>query len=227
MKLNADLARRAAVDSSAIDWAPSPLDGVERRMLERDGDEVARATTIVRFAPDSYFSEHEHSGGEEFIVLAGTFSDQYGDFPAGTYLRNPVGSRHRPHSRDGCTIFVKLHWMHGDDQTFVRTDLGDTALWRPSGVDGVEMMALHAFGEETVTHYRLAPGAAIPERTLPGGEELFVLDGSCNDINGGYGAGYWLRQPGGAVPTLVSEQGCRLYVKRGHLANPPALPLPV
>ncbi len=84
------------------------MPGVERRMLERDGDEVARATSLVRFAPNSAFSAHRHGGGEEFLVLEGVFSDESGDFPAGTYARNPVGSRHVPSSELGCVIFVKL-----------------------------------------------------------------------------------------------------------------------
>ena len=132
MKINADIAKRAAVDSASLDWIPSPLAGVERRMLERDGDEVARVTSLVRYAPASYFSPHTHTGGEEFIVLEGAFSDNHGDYPAGTYVRNPVGSRHIPRSNDGCVIFVKLWWMHPDDQTFVRIDMNDESLWRPS-----------------------------------------------------------------------------------------------
>ena len=126
MKINADLSRPALVDSSTLPWIPSPLAGVERRMLERDGEEVARVTSIVRYAPESSFAPHIHSGGEEFIVLEGTFSDEAGDFPTGTYVRNPVGSRHAPHSADGTVIFVKLWWMHAGDQEFVRIDIPET-----------------------------------------------------------------------------------------------------
>ena len=101
MLLNADLTRAAAVDSEALDWVASPMAGVERRMLERDGDEVARATSLVRYAPGSSFAPHTHGAGEEFLVLDGVFSDETGDFPAGAYVRNPPGSRHTPSSGPG------------------------------------------------------------------------------------------------------------------------------
>lgn len=100
MKLHADLSQRVVVESESLDWVDSPMVGVQRRMLERDGEEVARATSIVRYAPDSHFSAHTHGGGEEFLVLEGIFSDEYGDYPAGTYIRNPVGSTHTPFSKE-------------------------------------------------------------------------------------------------------------------------------
>ena len=224
MKINADISKRAVVESASLTWLASPLPGVERRMLERDGGEVARVTSLVRYAPASRFSPHTHSGGEEFLVLEGTFSDDYGDCPAGTYVRNPVGSSHVPRSDDGCLILVKLWWMHPDDQASVRIDTSDEALWRPSDVAGVEVMDLHRFGEEIDVLYRVAGGAALPARDLPGGEELFVLNGSCRDENGSYAERTWLRAPIGAAPALHSDDGCRLYVKRGHLLNPPPGP---
>jgi len=100
MLINADFSARAVVDTASMPWVPSPLAGVERKMLDRDGGEVARATSVVRYAAGSAFEPHEHGGGEEFFVLEGVFSDEHGDYPAGTYVRNPPGSRHRPFSRD-------------------------------------------------------------------------------------------------------------------------------
>jgi anti-sigma factor ChrR (cupin superfamily) len=224
MKINADLSKRARVDSDRLAWVASPLPGVERRMLERDGEEVARVTSLVRYAPGSRFSAHTHTGGEEFLVLDGTFSDDYGDFPAGTYVRNPVGSKHAPHSDGGTVILVKLWWMDRTDQTFVRTDTTREDLWQPSDVAGVQIMALHEFQDESVALVRLAPGAAVPARDVPGGEELFVLEGTCHDDHGRYQRGTWLRTPIGRAPVLSSDGGCRIYVKRGHLLNPPPGP---
>src|SRR6059058_5957976 len=107
MRINADFTKRASVHAGAADWVQSPMAGVERRMLDRIGDEVARATSIVRYAPGSHFSPHTHDGGEEFLVLEGVFSDEHGDFPAGSYIRNPPQSRHTPGSERGCVLFVK------------------------------------------------------------------------------------------------------------------------
>jgi anti-sigma factor ChrR (cupin superfamily) len=108
MEINADFSRRVAVRAARLPWVPSPMAGVERRMLDRIGDEVARATSIVRYAPGSQFSPHTHGGGEEFLVLEGVFQDEHGEFPAGSYVRNPPTSRHTPSSATGCILFVKL-----------------------------------------------------------------------------------------------------------------------
>ena len=119
MELNADFTKRAVMHGAAMPWQASPIPGVERKMLDRIGDEVARATTIVRYAPNSQFSPHTHGGGEEFLVLAGVFQDEHGEYPEGTYVRNPPTSRHRPGSVSGCIILVKLCQFDPDDRTQV------------------------------------------------------------------------------------------------------------
>ena len=96
MELNSDFEARVLVHSADLDWVDSPIQGVQRRMLDRIGNEVARATTIVKYDPGSQFSPHVHTGGEEFLVLDGVFQDEHGDFPAGTYIRNPPESGHTP-----------------------------------------------------------------------------------------------------------------------------------
>ena len=224
MRINADLSKRAVADSGALPWVASPLPGVERRMLEREGEEVARVTSIVRYAPASHFSAHTHAGGEEYLVLEGTFSDDEGNFPVGAYVRNPIGSRHAPHSERGCVILVKLWWMHPDDQASLHIDTTREELWRPTEQPGVQTMPLHRFKAESTALFRLAAGAALPARELPGGEEFFVLEGACRDSSGGYGKGGWVRTPVGPAPALDSGAGCRLYVKRGHLLDPPPAP---
>src|SRR6476659_2587269 len=124
MNLNADFTKRATVHAATLDWKASPMPGVERRMLDRIGDEVARATTIVRYAPGSQFSPHTHGGGEEFLVLEGVFQDEHGDYPVGSYVRNPPQSRHTPRSDPGCVLFVKLPQFDPNDRQHVRLDTG-------------------------------------------------------------------------------------------------------
>jgi anti-sigma factor ChrR (cupin superfamily) len=111
LTLNADLTQRCVVHSPSLEWVNSPASGVSRRMLERDGGEVARATTIVRYAPGSAFASHTHGGGEEILVLEGTLQDEHGVYGPGTYIQNPVGSSHAPASPEGCTLFVKLRHL--------------------------------------------------------------------------------------------------------------------
>jgi anti-sigma factor ChrR (cupin superfamily) len=198
---------------------PYPMAGVQRRMLERDGEEVARATSIVRYAPGSYFSAHTHGGGEEFLVLEGVFSDEHGDFSPGTYVRNPVGSSHTPHSKDGATILVKLWQMDPKDQTQVTLDTHQ-AHWSPGLVDGLTVLPLHAYGTEQVALVKWAPGTQFQTHRHWGGEEIFVIEGTFADEHGVYPKGTWLRSPHGSVHTPFSEAGCLIYVKTGHLSTP-------
>jgi anti-sigma factor ChrR (cupin superfamily) len=217
MQINADLSQRAVLQTEEMDWVASPMPGVRRRMLERDGEDGdRRATSIVRYAPNSRFSPHSHGGGEEFLVLAGTFSDDGADYPAGTYVRNPPGSRHTPRSRDGATIFVKLQQFAPDDRARVVIDT-KTQLWIAGPAAGVQVMPLHSHGPEQVTLQHWNAGTRRERREERGGEEIFVLDGVLEDEQGRYPKGTWLRNPPGALPERWSRNGCDLYVKTGHI----------
>lgn len=218
MQLNADFTQRALIRPADSPWVASPMPGVERRMLDRIGDEVARATSIVRYAAGSHFSEHHHPGGEEFLVLDGVFSDERGDYPAGTYVRNPIGSHHAPFSREGCTIFVKLmQFDPADDQPVVINS--SQAQWRPGLVPGLQVLPLHQHGTEHVALVRWAPGTYFNAHRHWGGEEILVLEGTFQDEFGDYPAGTWLRSPHLSQHTPFSEAGCLIWVKTGHLPD--------
>ncbi|MBE7382456.1 MAG: cupin domain-containing protein [Leptolyngbya sp. SIO1E4] len=219
MKLHADLKERVVVLTDDLPWQASPMAGVQRRLLERDGEEVARATSLVRYAPGSYFSAHTHGGGEEFLVLEGTFSDEQGDYGPGTYVRNPVGSSHSPYSQDGCTILVKLWQMQQQDQQRVAIATSQ-ADWFPGLVPGLQVMPLHAYGTEQVALVKWSPGTTFQRHQHWGGEEIFVLDGVFEDEQGAYPKGAWLRNPPHSVHTPFSREGCLIYVKTGHLDTP-------
>ena len=159
MLINADFSRRAIVTPDQHQWVASPTAGVERVMLDRVGEEKARATSIVRYAPDSHFPRHLHPGGEEIFVLTGTFSDEHGHYPAGWYVRNPPGSSHQPFSVEGATIFVKLWQMHPSDSHTVRIDTSDPACWQRQ--DGREVCPLFSDDTEQVCLQLLAPGETV------------------------------------------------------------------
>ena len=216
MQLNADLSRSAVVDSTALAWVPSPIAGVERRMLERDGGEVARATSLVRYAPASSFAAHTHGAGEEFLVLEGVFSDQSGDFPAGFYVRNPPGSRHTPSSAPGAVILVKLRQMPPEETAPVRLDTRDPALWHDLGQGRQEAVLFDAAWERVVM-LRLAPGHEGSAETWPRGAEFFVVEGDLAIDGVAYRAGAWLRLPPGSSLAPASRGGALLYRKTGHL----------
>ncbi|HWA47406.1 MAG TPA: cupin domain-containing protein [Dongiaceae bacterium] len=226
MELNADFSQPVTLHTAAMAWRPSPMAGVDRRMLDRIGEEVARATSIVRYAPHSHFSPHTHGGGEEFLVLEGVFQDEHGDYPAGSYVRNPPTSRHTPGSEPGCVIFVKLWQFDPDDRTQVRIDTGKAAFTPAADRAGVEILPLFHDAREEVRLERWAPEAEIALGAA-GGLELLVLEGGFRHGSEELAARSWLRLPDGAIlRAQAGAQGCRLWLKTGHLVHARAAPGP-
>ncbi|HUZ75471.1 MAG TPA: peroxidase-related enzyme [Stellaceae bacterium] len=217
MRLNADLSQRCVIDTRTAPWVPSPQPGVERKMLDRDGDEVARATSLVRYAPGSRFPTHTHGAGEEFFVLEGVFADERGLYPAGTYVRNPPGSSHAPSTGQGCCIFVKLRQFDPQDLTRVVIDTGTAGGWENTADPGIVRLPLHRFGSEWVRLERWSPGSTRPPRRRRGGDEVFVLSGDWSDSSGSHGEGAWIRDPDAGAAAASTRAGCLLLVKSGHL----------
>ena len=208
MRVNADFTKRAAVHFDQTDWLASPSAGVERKMLDRIGAEVARATTIVRFAPGSAFSAHTHDGGEEYLVLDGVFQDETGDFPVGSYVRNPPTSSHTPSARQGATILVKLHQFDPDDRAVVCRS-----------IEGVEQVPLFQDANETVEVRTWKPGERV-ELNASGGLELFVIEGDFIESGEVFDKWDWLRLPPGTHSSvLAGDSGARVWIKSGHLTG--------
>ncbi|MFA6231473.1 MAG: cupin domain-containing protein [Rhodanobacter sp.] len=224
MKLNAALDQRAVVQSLDLPWVDSPAAGIQRKMLERDGAEVARATSIVRYAPGSHFATHLHQLGEEILVLDGTLGDEYGSYGPGTYLKNPPGSSHAPYSETGCTLLVKLRHLEPADSERVVVDTAH-ASWFPGLVPGLSVLPLSEFGTRHTALVRWAPGTQFQPHRHYGGEEIYVLEGVFEDDFGSYPAGTWMRSPHLSAHKPFSEQGCVIFVKTGHL--PPTEPVQV
>jgi anti-sigma factor ChrR (cupin superfamily) len=224
MKINADQTQRAVVQSAALPWVDSPTPGVQRKLLERDGEEVARATSIVRYAPGSRFAAHVHELGEEILVLDGVFSDETGSYGAGTYLKSPPGSVHAPYSAKGCTLFVKLRHLDEDDQERIVIDTR-LAAWFQGMVPGLTVLPLAEFGTRHTALVRWAPRTFFDAHRHYGGEEIYVIDGVFEDEFGRYPAGTWLRSPHLSAHRPFSSEGCTILVKTGHLPVPvPATP---
>jgi len=153
-------------------------------------------------------------------VLEGVFSDERGDYPSGTYVRNPPGSRHAPRSHPGCVIFVKLRQFHPGDDSRVAVETGASGNWVQGEAPGVERLDLHRLAREWVRLERWAPGSRIPRAACAGGREVLVLSGSFVDESGRYAPRFWLRIPDGNAHAPATEEGCLIYVKTGHLSGP-------
>lgn len=219
MQINANFGIAASEHTGALEWRPSPMPGVDRRMLDRVGGEVARATSIVRYAAGSHFSAHTHGGGEEFIVLDGTFQDEHCDYPAGTYVRNPVGTRHTPRSDNGCTIFVKLWQFDPDDHAQFAIDLTGIELGPVSGETGIARATLHERSDELVLFEQWQPGA-VRSFDPQDGVELLVLEGSVKWRNDDFAKHDWIRLPSDWRDSIAAgPEGAKVWIKSRHLAG--------
>ncbi len=217
MELHSEFEKQAIVHAAKRPWVPSPAAGVNRRMLDRIGDEVARATTIVRFDAGSVFDPHTHGGGEEFLVLEGVFQDEHGDYPAGTYIRNPPTSRHTPRSDDGCTILVKLWQFDPEDRTFVVQDGRHIEAFPDPVREGVEVRPLFKDQCETVRLENWQSGHPV-SIGHPDGAEYFVVRGSFDYEGETFNTHSWLRLPPGKESlALPGTKGAEIWLKTGHL----------
>ena len=214
-KLNMDLSKKVVMETEKMDWIDSPESGVKRRPLEREFEESGRTTSIVEYKPGASFQTHMHPLGEEIFVLEGTFSDENGDYPAGTYLRNPPGSSHAPFSKDGCKIFVKLNAMSPEDNSEIRIHTR-TNQWL-DGHGNLKVMPLHTFGTENVALVKWPAGEKFIPHTHYGGEEILVLSGEFIDEYASYPIGTWIRSPHLSTHSPLVKEETVILVKTGHL----------
>jgi anti-sigma factor ChrR (cupin superfamily) len=215
--LNMDFEKRAVIETSRQEWVASPMPGVWRKPLAREDLERGHATSIVRYEPGARFSAHDHPLGEEILVLEGVFSDETGDYPAGTYFRNPEGFRHAPFSVEGCVLLVKLHQFQADDTEHVVIDTHATPFQPGSG--NLQVLPLHNHGSEQVALVRWPTGEHFQAHTHFSGEEIYVISGEFKDEHGSYPKGSWIRSPHLSKHHPFVEQDTLIWVKVGQLPH--------
>jgi len=217
MLINADFNQRVVVHDADMLWRSSPITGIRRKMYDRIGYEVARATTLVEYASGSKFPAHTHTGGEEFIVLEGVFQDEHGDFPAGSYVRNPPQSTHTPSSQTGCLIFVKLWQFDIHNRTHLRLDMNSLDPVHSPDRSGVSITPLYSDAQENVHLEIWQPGAQVTINAS-GGAELLVLDGGFELEGKDFHYLSWLRTPvESSINLIAGASGARVWIKTGHL----------
>jgi anti-sigma factor ChrR (cupin superfamily) len=213
--LNMDFKEKVVIETAEQEWIASPMPGVWRKPLAREDRERGHATSIVRYEAGAKFSAHGHPLGEEILVLEGVFSDATGDYPAGTYFRNPEGFRHAPFSNEGCILLVKLHQFQADDDQHIVIDTY-SALFQP-GSGNLQVLSLHQHGAEQVALVRWPTGEHFQQHSHFGGEEIYVISGELKDEHGGYPAGTWIRSPHLSKHFPYVEEETLIWVKVGHL----------
>lgn len=218
--INGDYDIRVSVDTKSMTWANSPSPTVLRKRLHLVGPpEAGQVTSVVKYLENSNFPSHDHPFGEEILVLDGVFSDEHGDWPAGTYLLNPEGFRHAPFSKKGCELFVKLRQFPGNDRKHIELNTNQL-VWQSTDQVGTQEKSLYQqapYPDETRL-LRLQPNTQL-NRVFPGGAEILVLDGSFHDSYGDYTQGTWIRLPVNSLLQAQTVSGCTLYCKSNHLRD--------
>jgi len=214
-KLNMDFTQVACLRPEDQEWITSPADGVSRVHLERIAEESGHTTSFVRFEAGSYFPQHSHPQGEEILVLEGVFSDEYGDYESGTYIRNPPGSFHRPFTKQGCKLFVKLEQFQDGDAERVVIRPGDQQ-WR-QGIGNLSVLSLHTYKTESTALVAWPRKEVFQLHTHFGGEEIVVIKGKFIDEHGEYPAGTWMRSPHMSQHHPRVDEETLIYVKVGYL----------
>ncbi len=214
-RLNLDFDQVACVRPDQQEWVTSPSDGVSRIPLERAAPESGHTTSFVEFQAGASFPAHQHPNGEEIYVLEGVFSDEFGDYPAGTYIRNPPGSRHQPFTKQGCKLFVKLEqFQSGDMQKVILRP--EDMVWNP-GIGNLKVTSLHTYTTESTALVWWPENEVFQPHTHYGGEEIVVLKGRFIDEHGVYPAGSWVRSPHMSKHFPRVEEETLILVKVGHL----------
>ncbi len=225
INLNMDFSKKLIIDIDAMTWAQSPREGVLRKRLEVEEAESNRATSIVKYAAGSSFHSHTHTGGEEFLVLEGTFSDETGDYKAGTYVRNPPGSSHTPFSKEGCVIFVKLHQMAPTDKADVAIEVSQLPVLAGNSAGHSVSVLYQSDNKTNDEHYekvqieQLNAGAYLDVPASVNGYELLLLEGDLNTNNHAISSLSWVRLPDGLAARFYSKNGCKFWSKQGHLPS--------
>lgn len=215
--LNMDFHKPVTIQTLQQQWVASPMPGVWRKPLAREDMEKGHATSIVRYDPGASFSPHGHPKGEEILVLEGTFSDESGDYQAGTYFRNPEGFSHAPFSKEGCVILVKLYQFQSEDRTHSCIDT-DSAQWINIG-SGLFRLPLHHFQNEQVEMIRSSEDAVLNLADARLGVELYIIAGCLADEEGVYSEGCWIRKPARGDQTFKIMAGSKVWIKSNHLFN--------
>lgn len=210
--LNMNFAQTVFIETDKVDWVASPMSGVHRKPLAREEAERGHATSLVRYDAGSVFRPHPHPLGEEILVLKGVFSDEKGDFKAGSYFRNPPGSSHAPHSIDGCLLLVKLHQFQTSDlnQVYISTP----KIWSSKAS---EIFPLYQFGNERVWLVRIQNSEnLLGELDLSDSVELFMISGQANYDGLLISSEGWLREPNFLLSHWRAESDCFIWIKSGH-----------
>lgn len=102
-QFSADDKQQIVINTLTAPWEKG-LGQLEIMPLHEHGTEHV---ALVKWPAGEVFPLHSHLGGEEFLVLSGLLEDEHGQYPEGTWVREPVNSEHQPFAREDTIVWMK------------------------------------------------------------------------------------------------------------------------
>lgn len=214
-KINENLLTRTAVLYNSLTWYPTIYTGISFGCFESDQEvQEHPVTMLTKFEPGGFFELHGHPGGEEILVLEGTFKDERGVHPPGTYMLNPEGFIHLPYSEEGCLTFVKLRQHGGKTRQQIRVNIFDLP-GQPGVIPEIQVKPIYEQIDypEKVWIEQWQPGTSLSQVVETEVKEIFVIQGTWSDELGDYPPYSWVRYSPNCPYQPASKDGCLLYVK--------------
>ena len=204
--MNSDYEQKALIDTNTIQWQETQVKNVFKKILAiKDKEE----TSFIKLNEGSVLNQEQKINSVEIFVLEGTYINEYGEYPQGTYLRLPEENEALVKSDKACVIFRKTNFFTDKQKIIIDTN---TTLWL-QGQGNLEVMPLY---EQTALVKWPKGERFIPHKHW-GGEEIIVLKGVFMDEYGEYPKGSWIRSPHLSEHFPYVNEETIIFVKIGHM----------
>jgi anti-sigma factor ChrR (cupin superfamily) len=100
---DAEETESVCIETDKVAW----LEGEGKFQIKPLHDFDHESVALIKCPANTKFSPHQHFGGEEVYVLSGVMMDEYGSYPAGTWIRSPHNSEHCPYVEVETVIWIK------------------------------------------------------------------------------------------------------------------------
>lgn len=204
--MNSDYEKRALIDTNTIPWQETKTKNVFKKVLSIKGKEE---TSFIKLNEGSYLTQIKKINSVEIFVLEGSYINEYGEYPKGTYLRLPKENEALVKSDEGCTIFRKTNFFTDTQEIIIDTN---NTKWL-QGQGNLEVKPLH---EQTALVKWPKDEKFIPHQHW-GGEEIVVLQGTFIDEHGEYPKNTWIRSPHLSEHFPHVDEETIIFVKTGHM----------
>lgn len=205
--INVEYDKSICLDEANLKWQNDDILNCDKKIFSLDED---KETSLIKIDKNSTFHNSNRINSVEIFVLDGTYSNEFGDFERGTYLKFPKEDESKIKSLEGCEVFKKINYKQNTVETLI-VDTSDT-YWS-QGQGNLEVMPL----SDQTALVKWPRNEVFVPHTHWGGEEIFVLKGTFMDEHGKYKIGTWLRNPHMSKHYPFVEDETIIFVKTGHL----------